>query len=167
MSLKINSWKSSMKGQVGYFSRILLAVIMVCTITACAATGEVFVKSTPTSGNGLIYVYRPWRILGSGNAWYLSVNGVRMTTVTNGGYFPFDLKPDNVTFFAKLRPGIGTLLPALIQPEQEMITINVEPSEVYFVKFDHKITGPYMELVDNNTGETEIQGLKMFDAWKE
>lgn len=157
----------SQKSQRVCLFHLLLIVTMACIITGCGATGKAYVASTPTSGHALIYIYRLGRVPGSANAWYLSANGTRITTVTNGGYFAYDAKPGNVTFSAKLRPSILNFLFAIFMPEEEMITVNVEPDNVYFVKFDHKFNGPYMEVVDKSIGETDIHYLYMFDRWED
>jgi hypothetical protein len=146
---------------------MLLVAVIACIVAACGASGKSFVASTPTSGNGLVYVYRTSRFVGSVNVWDLRANGVRVTAVRNGGYFPYDSKPGNVTFSGKLRSNIGTWTVAPFMADREMITINVQPGEVYFVKFDHKGGGAYMELVDKKTGEEEIRDLKMLERLEE
>jgi uncharacterized protein DUF2846 len=153
------NWKRHGK----YISYLFLVLVMVCLMVGCSATGKTFVPSTPTVDSGIIYIYRPSRFLGSGNVWDLRANGTRVTAVQNGGWFAYDSKPGSVTFYSKLRPGLGTLITALFMSEKEMITINVEAGEVYFVKFDHASKGPYMELVDKDKGKSEIVKLKMND----
>lgn len=144
--------KCNWKRQGEYLSCLFVIFVIACMMVGCSATGKTFIPSTPTVDSGIIYIYRTSRFLGSGNVWDLSANGALVTAVINGGWFAYDSKPGSVTFFSKLRPGIGTLVTAPFMSEKEMITINVEVGEVYFVKFDHTSKGPYMELVDKDKG---------------
>lgn len=140
------------------------ALLIACTIAGCSATGINFVPVGLEANKALIYIYRPDRFLGSGNVWYLSANGAQVTAVRNGGWFAYHSKPGDVTFYSNLRPGVGTVLHGMIDSDKEMITIGVEAGKTYFVKFDHRMSGPYMELADTSTGESEIRGLKMMET---
>ena len=140
-----------------------LALLIACTIAGCGATGKRFVPVEPVADTALIYIYRPSRFLGSGNIWYLKTNGAQVTAVRNGGWFAYHSKPGDVTFYSNLRPGVGTVLYGMLDSDKEMITLSVEAGTTYYVKFDHHMSGPYMELVDKSTGESEIQGLKMME----
>lgn len=157
------------RSETKFVLNILLAAAMTCMIAGCAATGKSFVMSTPTSDKGLIYVYRPPQTMTGGLSWNLSANGVRLTVVKNGGYFPYYAAPGNVTFSAKKRPGLGDLI--VLEAEKELITINVEPGEVYFVRFTfHRgafVAGAVMEIVDKSTGEAEILDLKLLEPWQQ
>jgi hypothetical protein len=149
--------------QIKLLFGLTISLLIVCTLAGCSATGKVFVPVEPEANSALIYIYRPDRFLGSGNVWYLSANGTQVTEIRNGGWFAYHSKPGEVTFFSNLRPGVGTILPGMIDADKEMITLSVEVGKTYFVKFDHRMSGPYMELVDKSTGEPEIQGLKMLE----
>ena len=140
-----------------------IALLIACTIASCSATGKAFVPMELEANKALIYIYRPDRFLGSGNVWHLNANGSKVTAIRNGGWFAYYSEPGDVTFFSNLRPGVGTILPGMIDSDKEMITIGVEAGKTYFVKFDHRMSGPYMELVDKSTGESEIQDLKMLE----
>ncbi|MCG8552258.1 MAG: DUF2846 domain-containing protein [Desulfobacterales bacterium] len=146
---------------------IALIILALCTIAGCSATGKAFIPIEPTQDKSLIYIYRPDRFLGSGNVWYLSDNEKQLTMVNNGGWFAYHKNPGDVTFYSNLRPGVGTILPGMLDSDKKMITFNVVAGRTYYVKFDHRFSGPYMELVDNNLGEKEIKGLKLFDRIKE
>ena len=148
--------------------RVVLVAIFVCGLAACGvggASGKPFAASSPHSNHSLIHVYRQPRSAGSIVRFYLSANGVRLTTLTNGGYFTYEAEPGNVTFAVKVRPAAGPLL--LLAPfmgDEELITIPVEPNQVYFVRFSIGVLGHKMELVDASTGEAEIRGLQAFEA---
>jgi hypothetical protein len=151
------------RGQLKFRFGLSLALLIVCTLAGCGATGKIYVPVEPEADTALIYIYRPDRFLGSGNVWYLRTNEAQVTAVRNGGWFAFYSKPGDVTFYSNLRPGVGTLLPGMLDSDKEMITISAEAGQTYFVKFDHHMSGPYMELVDKSTGESEIQGLRMME----
>jgi hypothetical protein len=156
--------KRDCKHQAKFFFGLSAMLLIVCTITGCSATGKNFVPVEPEANKALIYIYRPDRFLGSGNVWYLSANDAQVTAVRNGGWFAYHSKPGEVTFYSNLRPGVGTILQGSLDSDKEMITIDVETGKTYFVKFDHRMSGPYMELVDNGTGDSEIRGLKMMES---
>lgn len=145
--------------------RLCLLVAVACGVAACGARGKPFAAATPPTNHALIHVYRPQRGVGGANRWYLSANGRRLTTITNGGYFTYEAEPGNVTFGAKLRPSPAILyldwFIALVLREEELITITVEANQGYFVRFN---IGPTMELVDTQTGEDEIRDLQAFDS---
>jgi hypothetical protein len=145
---------------------------MACTLAACSGTGKPFVAATPSPDHGLIYIYRP--TFGSANSYYLSANGVRITTLSSHVYFAHEAKPGNVALAIKRKAGINVLAGGLIlgaasllmENEQELITIPVEPGEVYYVRFQAASLkgGASMQLVDKKTGESEIRDLHMADS---
>jgi len=155
--------KRSSRRQIKFLFGLSIALLIACTIAGCSATGKTFVPVEPEANTALIYIYRPDRFLGSGNVWYLSANGAEVTAIRNGGWFAYHSTPGDVTFYSDLRPGVGTILHGMMDSDKEMMTISVEAGKTYFVKFDHHMSGPYMELVDKSTGESEIQGLKMLE----
>ena len=146
-----------------YTFAFLIIILTLCTISGCSATGKPFMPVKQTEDKALIYIYRPDRFLGSGNVWYLSDNEQQLTMVNNGGWFAYHKNPGNITFYSNLRPGIGTVLPGMLDSDKKMITFDVVAGRTYYVKFDHRMSGPYMELVDSKLGEKEVQGLKLFD----
>ncbi len=140
-----------------------IIILLAFTMAGCSATGKSFTPIDQEEDKALIYIYRPDRFLGSGNVWYLSDNEKQLTMVNNGGWFAYCKKPGMITFYSNLRPGVGTILPGMLDSDKKMITFNVEAGRTYYVKFDHRMSGPYMELVGNKIGEIEIQELKLFD----
>ena len=146
---------SDASGKLIHLLRAFLVAVMACGLLACGARGKPFAVSSPPPNHSLIHVYRPQRAVGGANRWYLSANGVRLTTVTNGGYFTYEAAPGNVTFSVKQRPSPEILYfnwYVLLLGEEELITIPVEPNHVYYVRFSMGS----MELVDASTGEAEI-----------
>ena len=160
-NIKGGEMKYSSRRQINFLSRFSIALLIACSISGCSATGKTFVPLEPEANTALIYIYRPDRFLGSGNVWYLRANGAPVTAIRNGGWFAYRSNSGDVTFHSNLRPGVGSLLPGMMDADKEMITIRVEAGKTYFVKFDPD--GHYMELVEKSTGESEIQGLKMLE----
>lgn len=156
--------KRNSRRQFEFLFGLSAALLIAFTIAGCSATGKNFVPVGLEANKALIYIYRPDRFLGSGNVWYLSANGAQVTAVRNGGWFAYHSNPGDVTFYSNLRPGVGTVIYGALDSDKKMITIGVEAGKTYFVKFDHRFSGPYMELVDKSTGESEIQGLKMMET---
>lgn len=135
------------------------AVISIAVLASgCAAAGPRFAKLPPSTNEAVIYVYRQSFIAGSANVWDLYANGAPIAEVSNGGYVAYVTDPGNVTFSAKLRPGI-LLLTSLLIREEELITVYAEPGESYYVRFN---LGPSMELMPNTDGEREIAELHRF-----
>ena len=146
-----------------YSFALIITILTLCAIPGCSATGKSFIPVEQTEDKALIYIYRPDRFLGSGNVWYLSDNGKQLTMVNNGGWYAYHKNPGNITFYSNLRPGVGAILPGMLDSDKKLIAFDVVAGRTYYVKFDHRMSGPYMELVDNKLGEKEIQGLKLFD----
>lgn len=151
-----NSWKTNL-------CRVLILVAVPCIVASCSATGTSFVYATPSSDHGMIYIYRPGKSFGSGAAQYVNANGVRIGTLYNNGYIPYEARPGSLTLSINIKPNVGTVLFAGAMAPEELITIPVESHEVYFVRFKLTSSGSTMELVDNSTGQSEIRDLKMCD----
>lgn len=130
-------------------------------VSACSASGPRYRPVAPSSGEAIINVYRPDRFPGSANVYHLVANGQHIAEVSNGGYCVYRAEPGNVSFSTELRPGVGTILPALLMKEQELITVPAEAGETYYVRFD--VMGPSMELVPPAEGAAEIADLREFD----
>ncbi len=80
----------------------MLLTICIIIISGCASLGPVFQKVDKMPSNcGLIYVYRPWQFVGGGidydlikikqpfEADILWEDDAFVTTLYNGGYYPF------------------------------------------------------------------------------
>ena len=160
---KRGNMKHNFRRQINFLFGLSTALLIASTLAGCSATGKTFVPVEPQANTALIYIYRPDRFLGCGNVWYLSANGAQVTAIRNGGWFAYHSEPGDVTFYSNLQPGVGTILQGATDSDKEMITISAEAGKTYFVKFDHEMSGPYMKLVDNRTGESEIQGLKLME----
>lgn len=128
-------------------------------VSGCAASGMPFAKLQPPNDKAVIYIYRPSFIAGSANVWNLSANGSPIADVSNGGYIAYVTDPGNVTFSAKLRPGLLLITSILIR-EEELITVYAEAGSSYYIRFN---LGPSMEMIPNEEGEREIAGLHRFD----
>ena len=129
--------KRNLRRRFNFLFGLSISLLIACTIAGCSATGKIFVPIEHEANTALIYIYRPDRFLGSGNVWHLNANGAKVTEIRNGGWFAYHSKPDDVTFYSNLRPGVGTILPGMMDSDKEMITISVEAGKTYFVKFIH------------------------------
>jgi hypothetical protein len=75
----------------------LSVILMTVTIAGCSATGRPFVHVDPIpDGKGIVYVYRPDRTVGCAVSGTIRANGVPITNVKNGGYYPYVADPGRV-----------------------------------------------------------------------
>lgn len=149
---------------------VLLKVAFIISISigiaACAgATGPKFMPMVAPQDGAIIHVYRLPRNVGGMASWYLSANGKRITTLSNGGFYTYKSKPGNVTFSFVKASGFSSISDALI-PEEELITVSANAGETIYVRFVVDLrAGMHMVIKDRNVGESEIKDLKMFDRY--
>jgi hypothetical protein len=73
------------------FFRAIIALVLVACLVACA-TGTPFTETlAPSSGNGVVYVYRPDRSFGGWGCPQFSIDGGAVRPMQNGGFRRFEL----------------------------------------------------------------------------
>jgi hypothetical protein len=100
----------------------IAAGILLCTAIGCAPTlGQVYknVEAVP-SNKALVYIYRP---SGMGAAVYYDVkaNGKVVTTLYNGGYYPYFTDPGEIEFSAETEAS-------------DEVTIDTKVNQTYFLR---------------------------------
>lgn len=70
-------------------------------LTSCGSSGAAFNPANPPPGKGIVYIYRQPSIFAWAISATLTANGVPVTKVSNGGYFPYVGQPGDTLFVAK------------------------------------------------------------------
>jgi hypothetical protein len=129
---------------------ILVAVLL---IAGCASLGPQFqAMDKVPEGMGLIYIYREKEFVGSGVSYDVKVGETVITTLYNGGYHPYVVKPGEVELWAKTEA-------------KSAVTVDVKPGEVYYVKGEvgigFLVGRPHLRVVAREKGEQEIKDCKL------
>lgn len=124
----------------------------------CATLGPVYQKvATVPEGMGLVYVYRPNSFVGGAVAYDVKVGEAVVTTLHNGGYYPYLVKPGEVEFWAKTE-------------SRSAVTLDVKAGEVYYVKgtvgVGFFVGRPHLMVVPAATAEKEIAECKLIPEAK-
>ncbi|MDP1740712.1 hypothetical protein [Polaromonas sp.] len=71
--------------------RVIITLVLVAGLAACA-TGTPFTETAaPSSGNGVVYVYRPDRSFASWGCPQFSIDGGAVRSMQNGGFHRLEL----------------------------------------------------------------------------
>jgi len=135
--------------------RALIAILIAGVLggSGCATLGPVYTKVDKVpEDRGLVYIYRPSGIMGSGVAYNVKVGDNVVTTLHSGGYFPYYSKPGEVEFWAKTE-------------SRSAVTIDVKPGQVYYLKgtlgVGFFVGRPHLLVVSADVGEKEIAECKL------
>ena len=95
--------------------------------------------------NGLVYIYRPQRVIGpaTGIAFPVYLNGQPLQNLYPGSLCPVIMRP-GVAVFSLPEGG-------------ERTVIDIEPDTVYYLKGDITMGGVSLSMADERTGEQEIR----------
>lgn len=120
------------------------------------ATGPKFTKIEIIPENmGLVYIYRPGKVMGAAVSYQIKANGVPITRVNPGGYYAYLAKPGEIEFLAKTE-------------SSSSITIDVKPGETYYIKgtvgVGFFVGRPHLVLVPTEVGEKEIEKCKLLEG---
>lgn len=136
--------------------RLIITVMLiwaVLLVSGCATLGPQYskVEQVPVD-RGLVYIYRPASFVGGGVSYDVHANQDVVTTLYNGGYYPYLSKPGEMEFWASTE-------------SKSSITLDVKPGETYFVKGEvgvgFLVGRPHLMVVARETGEREITACKL------
>lgn len=133
-------------------------VLIALTLTGCASLGPAYqkVENFPED-KGLVYIYRPSSFIGGGVSYDVKVGEAPVTTLYNGGYYPYFVKPGEVEFWAKTET-------------KSAVTLDVKPGQEYYVKgtvgIGILVGRPHLMVVQPEIGATEISGCKLIPEQK-
>jgi len=122
-------------------------------ITGCASLGPVYFKADKIPDNsGLVYFYRPSSFFGSGVSYDIKNDDTVITTLYNGGYYPYFCAPGEKEFWAEIET-------------KSSITLDVKTGQTYYVKGEvgvgFLVARPHLMVVTPEIAEKEIVGCKL------
>jgi hypothetical protein len=131
---------------------VALSLVALTFLSGCASLGQVYQEEPIPQDKGLVYLYRPSSFIGGGVSYDVKVGETPVTTLYNGGYYPYFSDPGEVEFWAKTE-------------SKSAVTLDVKAGETYFVKgtvgVGLLVGRPHLTVVPNETGGKEIADCKM------
>ena len=133
---------------------IALLFVAALLLASCA-TGRIYQKVDKIpEGMGLVYIYRPGSIVGSGNSPGIVANGVLVINrVVNGGYYPYFSRSGEVKFEFENRR-------LYVHPEP--VILHIEAGQTYYIRA-FKSGGP-VEAVPLEIGEKEVADCRLLEG---
>ena len=141
------------------FRNILLTVLAgfaLLVLNGCATTGPAYtsVESVPAD-KALVYIYRKPSFVGGGVYFDIHDGDQVVTTLRNGGYFPYIRDPGEVELWAKTE-------------SRSSVTLDLKPGDIQYVKGEvgigFLVGRPTLSVVDSATGAEEIKECKLLEA---
>ena len=134
------------------FQLAILPVLLL--LGGCAAKGPIYssAESVPT-GKALVYIYRSPSFLGGG-IFYDIHDGEQkvVTTLRNGGYYPYIRDPGEVEIWGKTE-------------SRSSVTLDLKSGDVKYVKgtvgVGFLVGRPSLTVVGNDVGAAEIKECKL------
>ncbi len=132
-------------------------------VSGCASIdGPKFTQIAETpSDKSIVYLYKA-RVYG-GDTFTIGVNGVPVTKLRKGGYYPYIAEPGKLELTSSIHFRILIPLYAsvgyLVQPDSTLI-LNIEPGKTYYVK---QTSGLILKLVEmpEETALIELEKCKL------
>jgi len=122
-------------------------------VTGCASLGPVYSKVDKIPDNsGLVYFYRPSSFVGGGVSYDIKNGDTVITTLYNGGYYPYYSAPGEKEFWAQTE-------------SKSSITLDVKTGQTYYVKGEvgvgFLVGRPHLMVVASEVAEKEIVECKL------
>src|SRR5271168_2116568 len=119
-------------------------------LAGCGVNGDEYQPKPPPAEKSLIYIYRPYKILGTG-ATPMVTCGRESIEMEPGGFYGFENESDTVTCSAA-------------GEANSELKFDAHPGERYFIREDVE-GGTHFKLVSDSVGSDEIkdcrrQGIK-------
>ena len=136
-----------------------LSLLLLALLSGCAPSlGPVYQKAElAPNDKGLVYIYRPSSFVGGGVSYDVKVGEIPVTTLYNGGYYPYFSSPGEIEFWAKTE-------------SRSAVTLDVEAGETYFIKgtvgVGFLIGRPHLSVETNENGTLEIATCKLIPEKK-
>lgn len=144
-----------MKTKILRTGAVVFALGVILYTQGCGPTlGHVYTKVEDMPANkAVVYVYRPSSFFGGGVVYDVKANGKEVvTTLYNGGYYPYVTEPREIEFSAKTE-------------SRDAVTIDVKPGQTYFLKgtvgVGFVVGRPHLTVVPPNVAENEIAECKL------
>jgi len=138
---------------------IVVCFVAVLILNSCASLGPQFQKmETISNDKGLVYIYRPSSLIGGGVSYDVKVGETPVTTLHNGGYYPYFSQPGEVEFWAKTE-------------SKSSVTLDVKPGQIYYIKgtvgVGFIVGRPHLMIVESNVAEKEIAECRLIPEKKD
>lgn len=122
----------------------------------CATLGPVFSKIDKIPDNvGLVYFYRPSSFIGGGVTYDIKLGETVITTLRNGGYFPYLSSPGEKEFWARTE-------------STSSVTVEVKTGQSYYIKgtvgVGFLVGRPHLMVVAPDVAEKEIVETQLIPA---
>ena len=149
-----------MKKPIGIAFSLMGMLFVALLIPACAPTlGPKYVKPDKVQDNlGVVYIYRPTRFVGGGVSYDVKANGKTITTLYNGGYYPYFANPGELEISASTE-------------STSSVTLDIKLAQSYFVKgwvgVGIFIGRPHLLIVETDVAEKEIVDCLLIPELKE
>ncbi|WP_225072842.1 DUF2846 domain-containing protein [Desulfuromonas sp. CSMB_57] len=131
---------------------VVLTLLALALLAGCANLGHVYQEELVPQNKGVVYIYRPSRFIGGGVSYDVKVGETPVTTLYNGGYFPYFSDPGEVEFWAKTE-------------SRSAVTLDIKAGETYFVKgtvgVGLLVGRPHLTVVPNEAAGKEIADCKL------
>ncbi len=132
-----------------------IAAFALLALGGCSSTGPIYtsVESVPAD-KALVYIYRPNSFVGGGVYFDIHDGDTVVTTLRNGGYFPYIRDPGEVELWAKTE-------------SRSAVTLDLKPGDTQYVKggvgVGFLVGRPSLTIVDAETGASEIKECKLLE----
>ena len=133
----------------------IIGILLVGLLFAggCATLGPVYQKvEKMPEGTGVVYIYRPHSVIGAAVTYDVKVGETVVTTLHNGGYYPYFAKPGEVEFRAKTE-------------SESAVTLDVKAGQPYYIKgtvgVGFFVGRPHLMVVPAEAAQKEIAKCKL------
>jgi hypothetical protein len=122
-------------------------------ITGCASLGPIYSKVDKIPDNtGIVYLYRPSSFIGGGVSYDVKIGDIVITTLYNGGYYPYYSQPGEKEFWAQTE-------------SKSSVTLDVRSGQTYYIKgtigVGFIVGRPHLMVVAPEIAEKEISDCKL------
>lgn len=141
------------------FVSVIIILGVALLLSGCASLGPVYQKPDRIpEDKGLVYLYRSSSFVGGGVSYDIKVGEIVITTLYNGGYYPYFAAPGEVELWAQTE-------------SKSSVTVDVKAGQTYYVKgtvgIGFIVGRPHLALVSTDVGEKEIVECKLIPEEKD
>jgi hypothetical protein len=124
---------------------MLVAILLVVTACSRAEVGPLYQPTPAPPGAGIVYIYRPAQLKGSGFSGAVVIDGMLVGAMANGGYVPFRIGP-------------GRHILTVTTKNQVVDTaVELQPAGELFVRYDLSFSGTRLTVVPPHEARAEIR----------
>ncbi len=139
---------------------VLVSILLFISLmlNSCTTLGPLYQKvDTVPDDKGLVYIYRPKKLVGGGVKYKVKVGDTPITILHNGGYYPYFSEPGEVEFWAKTE-------------SRSSVTLDMKPGQTHYIKgtvgVGFLLGRPHLLIVSPDVAEQEILECKLIPEQK-